>query len=173
MKNKGTSLSILLLSDTHGFIDDDILKYARDADEVWHAGDIGDLTVIDSLKKIKPLYMVHGNIDSGIIRREVPAEQYFERLGVKIFIIHIGGYAGRIPKSLREKINSRPTDLLICGHSHILRAGHEPSGLLCLNPGAAGHHGFHRTRTMMRFEISDNKVKNLSVIELGKRGVFT
>ena len=114
--------------------------------------------------------MVHGNIDDDKVRREVPAEQYFERAGLNFFMIHIGGYARRIPTKIREKINSRPTDVLICGHSHILRAGYDSNSLLCLNPGAAGHHGFHRTRTMMKFDVFKGEIKNLSVIELGKRG---
>ena len=170
MKDKGTSISILLLSDTHGFMDKNILSHAQEVDEVWHAGDIGDITVIDKLKSIKPIFMVHGNIDDDKVRREIPAEQYLKREGLNFFMIHIGGYAKRIPAKIREKINSRPTDVLICGHSHILRAGYDSKNLLCLNPGAAGHHGFHHSRTMMRFEVSKGEIKNLSAIELGKRG---
>lgn len=172
MKDKGTSISILLLSDTHGFMDKNILSHAQEVDEVWHAGDIGDITVMDKLKSIKPIFMVHGNIDDDKVRREIPAEQYLKRGGLNFFMTHIGGYAKRIPTKIREKINSRPTDVLICGHSHILRAGYDSNNLLCLNPGAAGHHGFHQSRTMMRFEVSNGKIKNLSAIELGKRGSF-
>ena len=170
MNDKGTSINIILLSDTHGHIDKNILAHAAEVDEIWHAGDIGNMKVIDSLKKIKPVIMVSGNIDDDKIKREVPKEQYFKKKGIHFFMIHIVGYAGHLPKKIREKINSRPTDILICGHSHLLRVGYDSEKLLCMNPGAAGTHGFHKIRTMLNFKIQSGKIKYLRVIELGKRG---
>ncbi len=163
---------ILLLSDTHGHIDEDIQKHARAADEIWHAGDIGSLVVLDGLRSCGPVVAVHGNIDDTIIRREAPKEVFTSREQIRIWMTHIGGVAGRLPQSVRAGISVQRPDIFICGHSHILRVGHDPSGVLCLNPGAAGHHGFHHMRTMLRFDVGAHGIENLVVIELGKRGAL-
>lgn len=161
---------ILLLSDTHSHIDDTILKYVRLADEVWHAGDIGDLSVTDTLKKEKPLRAVYGNIDSNEARMEFPLNNRFMCEGVDVWIIHIGGYPGKYNQAVREEITLNPPKLFICGHSHILKVQFDQKlGLLHMNPGAAGVSGFHQVRTMLRFEIDGDKIQNLEVIEIGKR----
>ena len=161
---------ILLLSDTHGYIDEKILKYVRLADEVWHAGDIGDLAVTDAIRALKPLRAVYGNIDNADIRREFPLHNRFNADGVNVWITHIGGYPGRYDLRVKGEIQSNPPDVFICGHSHILKVMYDKkSDLLHLNPGAAGIQGFHQVRTMLRFEISEQKIKNLEVIELAKR----
>jgi len=156
----------LLLSDTHSHIDNDILKYAKQADEVWHAGDIGNLTVTDTLQKLKPLRAVYGNIDNDEARREFPLHNRFICEGVDVWITHIGGYPGRYDKRIREEIYKNPPKLFICGHSHILKVmPDKKTGLLHMNPGAIGKHGFHTVRTMLRFEIDKGNIKNLEVIE--------
>lgn len=161
---------ILLLSDTHSFIDDQILKYVLQADEVWHAGDIGDLTVTDTIKKIKPLRAVFGNIDNHEARLEFPLHNRFMCEEVDVWITHIGGYPGKYSPAIRDEINRNPPKLFICGHSHILKVQFDKNlNLLHMNPGAAGKHGFHPVRTMLRFEIVGEKIQNLEVIELGLR----
>ncbi len=162
---------ILLLSDTHGFLDERILKYAEEADEIWHAGDIGTCSVTDELKKVKPLKAVFGNIDGNRIRMEFPLNQRFFCEEVDVWITHIGGYPGKYSPAIKEEIQQNPPRLFICGHSHILKVMNDKKlGLLHMNPGAAGVHGFHQMRTMLRFKIDGKEIKELEVIELGKRG---
>ncbi len=161
---------IILLSDTHGYIDDDILKYIKQADEVWHAGDIGDLKVTDDIKKLKPLKAVFGNIDDSKIRLEFPENLRFMCEGVDVWITHIGGYPGAYNARVREAIRLNPPKLFICGHSHILKVMPDKKlHLLHMNPGAVGKHGFHKTRTMLRFTIDGEKIDQLEVIEFNKR----
>lgn len=162
---------ILLLSDTHSYIDDRILHYAEQTDEVWHAGDIGDLKVTDTLKKVKLLRAVYGNIDDAEARKEFPLNAVFECEGMKVWITHIGGYPGKYPTRIKEGFMLYKPDVFICGHSHILKVQYDKQyQCLTMNPGAAGTHGFHQMRTMLRFEIANGKMQNLEVIELGKRG---
>lgn len=162
---------ILLLSDTHGYIDNQILKFVKQADEVWHAGDIGDLVVTDEIKKLKPLRGVYGNIDNKDARLEFPLDNRFMIENVDVWITHIGGYPNKYNQRIREEIKNNPPKIFISGHSHILKVQYDKKlNLLHLNPGAAGKHGFHQVRTMLRFEIDDKEIKNLEIIELGKRG---
>lgn len=162
---------ILLLSDTHGHVDDRILEYARQADEVWHAGDIGTLKVSDALQKIAPLRAVYGNIDGHRVRQEYPLDQRFRCEGVDVWITHIGGYPGRYERRVREGLQERSPGLFISGHSHILKVMYDKKHeLLHMNPGAAGKQGFHKIRTMLRFQIDGEKIEALEVVELGKRG---
>lgn len=161
---------ILLLSDTHSYMDDAILKHARWADEVWHAGDIGNLKVTDALAKLKPLRGVHGNIDDHIIQKEFPENNRFFCEGVDVLITHIGGYPPKYNSRTRDIIIENPPKLFICGHSHILKVMMDKKlGVLHMNPGACGKHGFHQVRTMLRFVIDGDNIKDLEVIELGKR----
>ncbi len=160
---------ILLLSDTHGHIDDTILKYVRQADEVWHAGDIGDLVVTDTIKKIKPLRAVYGNIDDDKARMEFPLHNRFMCEGVEVWITHIGGYPGKYNQVIRSEIKQNPPKLFICGHSHILKVQFDQElNLLHMNPGACGIHGFHQVRTMLRFEIEGEKIQHLEIVEITK-----
>ncbi len=161
---------ILLLSDTHGFIDEKILKYVRQADEVWHAGDIGDLGVTDEIKKIKPLRAVYGNIDNAHARLEFPLHNRFICEEVDVLITHIGGYPGKYSMSIREELQKNTPNLFICGHSHILKVQYDKElHLLHMNPGAAGISGFHQVRTMLRFEIRGKSIENLEIIEFEKK----
>lgn len=162
--------NILLLSDTHNYMDDRILDYAEKADEIWHAGDIGNLEVADQLKAVRPLRAVYGNIDNSEIREEYPLNQIFEVEGVKVFLTHIGGYPGRYSARVKSILLEEKPKLYICGHSHILKVMHDKKlNLLHMNPGAAGNVGMHYVRTMLRFQLNQSKIENLEVIELGKR----
>lgn len=157
---------ILLLSDTHNYIDKSILKYIRKSDEVWHAGDIGNLQVTDTIKNLKPLRAVYGNIDNAEIRTEFPLQNRFMCEKVDVLMIHIGGYPGRYNPSIRPEIYSNPPRIFISGHSHILKVMNDKkTGLLHMNPGAIGKYGLHKVRTMLRFEIDGAKIENLEVIE--------
>ncbi|NER17892.1 metallophosphoesterase family protein [Spongiivirga citrea] len=158
---------ILLLSDTHSYIDDQILKYVDQADEVWHAGDIGHLKVTDAIQKKKPLIAVHGNIDDAKIRQEFPEHQRFFCEGVDVWITHIGGYPPKYNIRVKDEIKVNPPKLFICGHSHILKVMPDKKlGVLHMNPGAIGKHGFHTVRTMLRFTIDGNDIKDLEVVEM-------
>lgn len=159
-----------MLSDTHSHIDASILKYVNMADEVWHAGDIGDLTVTDTLKSYKPLRAVFGNIDNDKARIEFPLHQRFYCEEVDVWITHIGGYPGKYDPKIREAIQNNPPKLFICGHSHILKVQFDKKlNLLHMNPGACGKSGFHNIRTMLRFTIDGDTIKNLEAIELGTK----
>lgn len=161
---------ILLLSDTHGYIDDRILHYVEQSDEVWHAGDIGDLRVSDALSAVKPFRAVYGNIDNHQARSSFPLHQRFVCEEVSVWITHIGGYPPKYNTLTRDEIRKKPPKLFICGHSHILKViPDKTNGVLHMNPGAAGKHGFHKMRTMLRFTLDSGKIENLEVIELGKK----
>ena len=161
---------ILLLSDTHGHLDDKIVKYVNEADEVWHAGDIGKKEIINYLTEIKPLKAVFGNIDDKEIRLITKEFLYFNYEKNKILITHIAGYPGKYNKNVNRLISIYEPNILVCGHSHILKVMYDKKNKhLHLNPGAAGISGFHNIRTMLRFKLDSDKIKELEVIELGKR----
>ena len=159
-----------LLSDTHSYLDPAILKYFKKCNEIWHAGDIGDLKVLDQLKAFKPTKAVHGNIDSNILRKECPLHNRFFCEEVDVWITHIGGYPKRYAPQIREEIIKNPPNIFICGHSHILKVMYDKKlSMLYMNPGAAGKHGFHHIRTLLRFTIDGHEIKDLEVVELGNR----
>jgi uncharacterized protein len=167
-------MKIGLISDTHSYLDAKVFDYFKNCDEIWHAGDIGDPEIIHSLEKVKPLKAVYGNIDNKDLQIKFPEDLWLECEGVTVWMTHIGGappnYNPRVKKILKEKV----PDLFICGHSHILRIKRDSNykNMLYLNPGAAGNHGFHLTKTIVRFELSKKEIKNMEVIELGKRGAI-
>ena len=161
---------ILLISDTHGYIDQRIIQYAKQSDETWHAGDIGELKVTDELRKVTTLRAVHGNIDNNKIRAEYPENLRFQIEEMKIWITHIGGYPNKYNQRIRQEIYTNPPDIFICGHSHILKVINDKKlDCLHINPGAIGKHGFHQVRTMIRFEIMKSKIQNLEVIEFKRQ----
>lgn len=167
-------MRIGLLSDTHSHIDDPILEYLQECDEIWHAGDIGDISVVEKLEAIAPLRAVYGNIDGAELRRMFPLDQRFDCAGLDVWMTHIGGYPGRYERRVHAELEQRPPGLFISGHSHILKVMPDRKyDLLHINPGACGHHGFHHMRTMVRFSVLNGKVNDLEVIELGKRGRIT
>lgn len=159
---------ILLLSDTHNFLDKKIYKYADSCDQIWHAGDIGTSTVTDELKKIKPLRAVYGNIDGMDIRREFPLHQRFRCEDVGVWITHIAGSPGRYNPEIRNSLLLKSPKLFICGHSHILKVMYDKKfNMLFINPGAAGNYGAHKVKTLIRFTIDKADITKLEVIEFG------
>ncbi len=167
-------MKIGLISDTHGFLDPGVSDHFKDCEEIWHAGDIGTLSVANELESLKPLRGVHGNVDGIDISSRFPEDLFFECEGLQIWITHIGGTPPRYNPRVNKLLAIRRPDIFICGHSHILRVAKDPSrdGLLYINPGAAGNHGFHHMKTIIRFEIESRNVKNMEVIELGRRGAI-
>lgn len=158
---------ILLLSDTHSFIDNKILSYVEKSDEVWHAGDIGDIAVTDAIQKLKPIRAVYGNIDDKEVRATFPLDNKFTIENVNVWITHIGGYPYRYQKRVLDILKKDTTNLFISGHSHILKVQFDKKfNLLHMNPGAVGKYGMHKVRTMLRFEIENTEIKNLEIIEL-------
>ena len=159
-----------LLSDTHSFIDPSVFKHFKKCDEIWHAGDIGNESVLDQLKAFKPTRAVYGNIDSYIIRKECPLHQRFRCEDVDVWITHIGGYPKQYSPFIQREIETNPPQIFISGHSHILKVMYDKKlSLLHMNPGAAGKNGFHKVRTLLRFTIDGKEIKDLEVIELGIR----
>jgi putative phosphoesterase len=164
-------MKIGLLSDTHGHVDSGILSALEYVDEIWHAGDFGNHHVVDTLQKIAPLKGVYGNIDDTNIRAEFPEYLTLELENFKCLMIHIGGKPGKYSVIAKKLIQEYRPQIFICGHSHILKIIKDHANhCWYFNPGAAGHHGFHIQRTLIRFELNDSKISNLEVVELGKRG---
>lgn len=164
-------MKIGLISDTHSFLDKKVFKYFDSCDEIWHAGDIGNEEVLNELEAFKPTKTVFGNIDDQAIQQRTIEDLIFTIEDVKVFMTHIGGKPPRYAKGISTKLKKHKPDLFICGHSHILRVMPDKDrGLLYMNPGAAGHQGFHKMRTLLRFEINNGKIENLEAIELGARG---
>jgi len=164
-------IKVGLISDTHSYLDPQVLEYFEDCDEIWHAGDFGTIEIADQLSEIAPVIGVYGNIDGQDIRREYPLHQRFERDDIDFWMTHIGGTLGRYCIPIREEMEENPPDVFICGHSHILKIGRdkEKNNMLFINPGAAGRHGFQVYRTCVRFNIAKGKIKDMEVINLGER----
>ncbi|HMT76795.1 MAG TPA: metallophosphoesterase family protein [Saprospiraceae bacterium] len=163
-------MRVALLSDTHSHIDASWLKYFESCDEIWHAGDFGNIEVLDYLKEIKPVRAVWGNIDGHLLRAELPEVNIFEVEGMKVMMVHIGGYPGKYESRARRLIEFHRPGLFICGHSHILRVIYDKKyEMLTMNPGAAGIHGFHKIKTLLRFSIIGGKIFDAEVVELGTK----
>lgn len=161
---------ILLLSDTHSYIDDSILNHCAEADEIWHAGDFGSLEVFEKLSAVKVLMGVYGNIDGNELRSRLPLHNRFTCDGMEVWITHIGGYPGKYDASVSGELEKNPPQLFICGHSHILKIITDKKlNLLHINPGAAGKQGLHQVRTMVKFNIHEKKISGVAIIELGKK----
>jgi uncharacterized protein len=161
---------ILLISDTHSYLEPALLKHIHEADEVWHAGDIGDPEVCAAIEALKPLRAVRGNIDSPSLMSRYPEDLCFACEGVKVLITHIAGAPGKYPARVKQLLTEHRPKLFVCGHSHILKVQYDKGNeMLYMNPGACGTHGFHHIKTALRFEIEGADIKNLVIIELGKR----
>ncbi|MDR3009285.1 MAG: metallophosphatase family protein [Sphingobacterium sp.] len=159
-----------LLSDTHSFLDEAVFTHFAACDEIWHVGDFGDPDVADRLAAFKPLRGVYGNIDGQDIRLRFPEDLRFTCEEVDVFMTHIGGYPGKYAPRIKAELMKNPPKLFITGHSHILKVIFDPKiQCLHLNPGAAGKQGWHKVRTLMRFDINKDKIENLEVIELKDR----
>lgn len=159
-----------VIADTHGYLDPLVFKYFEQCDQVWHAGDIGTIEVTEELKKRYDLRAVFGNIDGTELRKEFEEDLIFSVGTKKILITHIAGNPGSYPKRVTDLIAEHHPDVLVCGHSHILRVEFDKKyNLLYINPGAAGVHGFHKVKTLLRFAIDGEKITNMEVVEMGSR----
>ena len=169
-------MTVGLLSDTHGFLDEALLGHFEECDELWHAGDLGSgdsgaCGLLDRLRSFKPLRAVYGNVDGAEIRVQLPADLFWECEGVRVFMTHIGGYPGNYDRRAKTELLRHRPDLFIAGHSHILRVMRDTTlNLLHMNPGACGHNGWHKMRTALRFTLDKGKIANVLAIELGPRG---
>jgi len=168
-------MKIGLISDTHGYLDPKVFDYFKDCEQLWHAGDIGSMKVLDQLMKFKPTLAVYGNIDGRELQAVCPKDLKFDCEGLQVWITHIGGRPGRYDREVKQELYRDPPDIFVCGHSHILKVMVDAKlkKMLYLNPGAAGNQGFHRVKTLLRFEVASGKATNMEVIELGKRGALS
>lgn len=161
---------IVLLSDTHSYFGDELKKYLSDCDEIWHAGDIGDYETLEKYKEFAPVKAVFGNIDGHELRLECPESLCFETEGVKVSMIHIGGYPGRYTPKAKQLIFRYKPDIFISGHSHILKIIPDPkNNLIHMNPGACGIKGFHLVRTIILFTLDNGKIEDVKVVEFARR----
>ncbi len=164
-------MKIGLMSDTHSFLDPKVFEYFKEVDEIWHAGDIGIEEVANQLEQFKPFKAVYGNIDSAAIRHRFPENRRWTVNGLNVFMTHIGGYPGKYPTRIKEELTAIRPGLFICGHSHILKIMPDKNfNLIHINPGACGNEGWHKVKTLVRFDVSEGKIQNLEVIEIGLRG---
>lgn len=161
---------IILLSDTHNNLDERFFPHFNKADEIWHAGDIGNISVTEKLKEFASIKAVWGNIDNIKIRNEFTKNLYFQCEQINIMMTHIGGYPGKYNKDLISVIKSKKIDLLISGHSHILKVMYDQKyNFLYMNPGAIGNYGIHKVKTILCFNIDGDKIKNLRVVEFDRK----
>jgi putative phosphoesterase len=164
-------MKIGLLSDTHSWIHPRLFDLFDSCDEIWHAGDIGNMETADAIAAFKPLKAVFGNVDNDIVRRSFGENLFFNVEEVKVWLTHIGGVPGNYDRRVREGIYDNPPDIFICGHSHIAKIMYDrKAGLLYLNPGAAGYNGFHKYMTAIRFQVDGKEIHDMELIELGERG---
>lgn len=164
-------LKIGLISDTHSYLDPAVFEHFKDMDEIWHMGDIGEMRVYDELAAFKPTRAVWGNIETLDARHTLPEILDFSVEGIKILMIHIGAIPPNYNTTIKNLLKKHEPNLFLCGHSHILRVlkDKQHQNLVYINPGAAGKHGFHHIRTIMRMHLHEGKVSQLEVVELGKR----
>ena len=164
-------MKIGLLSDTHGWIHPRLFEHFSACDEIWHAGDIGNIETADALATFKPFKAVYGNIDDAIVRNTYTENLIFKVEDVMVWLTHIGGSPGHYNQKIRPRIYENPPDLFICGHSHIAKVMYDKKArFLFINPGAAGYNGFHKYMTAIRFQIDGKNIHDLELIELGERG---
>ena len=162
---------IALISDNHSYYGDEVTEHIIGSDEIWHAGDIGDLGSISKFREMAIFRGVYGNIDDQSVKDIIPLNNIFFCEGIKVFMTHIGGYPGKYNARVYKIIKDEKPNLYICGHSHICKVmPDKANNLLHMNPGSYGHQGFHKMRTILKFCIEQGKILNLVVIELGLRG---
>ena len=158
-----------LISDTHGLFDAPLENFLKPVDEIWHAGDFGGLETAQKIASFKPLKGVYGNCDGQDVRLDYPHHRLFDCCGMKVLMIHIGGYPGRYDPRARALIDEFHPDIFVCGHSHILRVMNDHKrSMMVINPGAAGTYGFHTVRTALRFRIDDGRIHDMEVWEMDK-----
>jgi putative phosphoesterase len=159
-----------LLSDTHGYLDKRVFEHFAGVDEIWHAGDIGSMEVLQRLREFKTTRAVYGNMDSGDVRYSLSEFYRFRVEQVDVLMTHIGGYPGKYNPWLLPMFSEETPLLFVCGHSHILKVQYDSTWqMLTMNPGAAGKQGWQVVQTLLRFVIDGDQIKDLEVIELEKR----
>lgn len=158
-----------IISDTHAYLTDEIYKFFKDVDEIWHAGDIGNIETSNTLSNFRPIRGVFGNIDGHKLREIYPEHQRFTIEGIDVWMTHIGGYPGRYDIRVREEIYKNPPKIFISGHSHILKVINDKKlNLLHINPGAFGISGFHKVRTAIRLVLDNKEIRDLEILEVAK-----
>jgi len=157
-----------ILSDTHGYFHPNLPEDLAGVDRILHAGDIGDLSILDGLETMAPVTAVWGNVDDASIRRRIPEHQRFTVEGLDIWMTHIAGRPGRWQRGMGEKVAADTPDVLVCGHSHILRVERVEAfdNMLYVNPGAAGKQGLHQEKTCLRLTLEDGRATEAAVIHL-------
>ena len=164
-------MKIGVISDTHCWVDPAVYEHFADVDEIWHAGDAGNMEVITKLEAFRPLRAVWGNVDDFKVRSATREYLFFMAGSKRVLIIHIGGYPGHYAPRELELIEEHKPDIFVCGHSHILKIIFDKKyNMLCINPGSAGRTGMHRVKTILRFTVEDDKISDMEVIEIGSRG---
>jgi len=164
-------MKIGLISDTHGWIHPRLYDHLAGVDEIWHAGDIGNIDTADAFASFKPFRAVFGNIDDALVRKVYKENLIFNADEVKVWLTHIGGTPGHYDEKVKPAIYENPIDLFICGHSHIAKVMFDKkTGFLYVNPGAAGYNGFHKFMTAIRFSIDGKDIHDMELIEMGERG---
>lgn len=162
-----------ILSDTHGIIIPQVFDFFKDVDEIWHAGDLGNIKVAEQLEAFKPLRAVHGNIDDYIVRLQYPEDLFFQVEDVHVYMTHIGGYPGHYMPEVKIILEEKKPELFVCGHSHILKVIYDKKlDLLHINPGAAGNSGFQKKTTMIRFAIDGKQFKDMEIFEIDRNRLF-
>ena len=157
-----------ILSDTHSHWDDRYAIYFKDCDEIWHAGDIGDISLLERLEEIAPVRAVAGNVDHGAVRRRCRELEIFRVEDVNVLLTHIGGYPGRWAPGMKKLLTDNHISLMVDGHSHLLKIIFDrETGALHINPGAAGLQGWQKKRTLVRLTIDGADMRDAEVIELG------
>lgn len=161
---------ILLISDTHSFLDKRLVKHIKEVDEVWHAGDIGGIEVCDEISKhCSNLKVVYGNIDDNVVRAEYQKDIFFDCEGAKVWITHIGGYPPKYRSDIKQRIVENQVDIFVCGHSHILKVMYDKAvKCLHLNPGASGQYGIHQVQTALKFIVDNGELREMKIVELEK-----
>jgi uncharacterized protein len=164
-------MKIGLISDTHGWIHPRLFEHFKDCDEIWHAGDIGNIETADAFSQFRPFRAVYGNIDGMTVRVVYKEHLFFKAEEVNVLITHIGGTPDRYDRRVIPLLNEMHPDLFICGHSHIAKIIYDKKQeFLYVNPGASGYIGFHRFMTAIRFQITGSRIHDMELIELGERG---
>lgn len=155
-----------ILSDTHGDFNPALFTFFEHCDEIWHAGDWGDWKTVDTVMKFKPVKSVYGNIDGTEIRRTFPEINNFLVEDLKVCILHIGGYPGKYSVKFLQILKNDKPDIMVCGHSHILKVMRDSkNSLMHFNPGASGNKGFHKVCTALRLKIEGKRMFDLEVWE--------
>ena len=158
-----------IISDTHCYLHPKVLDFFKDVDEIWHAGDFGNIETAERLQQFKPLRGVFGNIDDTLVRRSFPKFNLFDIEDIKVLITHIGGYPDHYYADILALIRKEKPDIFVAGHSHILKIIYDQQHqLLFINPGAAGSYGVHQRITAVRFTVDGKKFSDMEIFETQK-----